>query len=661
MNISDLKKQDNRVALFIATSAVISVIIQIIGIFLPYPASWGFHFLAFLPLTFKICIPLLMIMFLIPGFQLFILKKITILIDFFKSKKKGIKVLLLLSFFILTALILWELREKFFLIGDGSLIIRIVDSQQLGNIDISFFLKEPLSGYIIIVLSKLISGAIGNIPIENAIQIGIILIVPIYISLSWKLVSILIETPVERVLLLGIIVSSGTFPMLFGYIETYIILYLGILLYIYSSIKYLKGNLSLIVPFAMFGIIFCLHFGTIIFLPTIGYFIYHNMHKFRGKEIPSSIFVMILTVVLILWYLNYPFTKFIELFSGIGKRILISDVSENEGYGFFSFYHLVNILNFFILMGLFCFEGIIFFKSFYRRENVSKPMVLFLLIFSLMSLIFVILFRSEIGISRDWDVLAIFFTGFTIANLWFLVMYINDPLRRQKLMVIIFGITILQSSSFVILNSHEISARTRFETLIDNRWWPKSGLISAYEELSIYHRGRKELDPAIKYLKQIWDIDSTNPRIAHSIAHIYSLMKDQENVIYYLKRALAMSPDDWEIYVELASAYGSLGKHEEAIYHLQKAQILKPQSAEVNYGMGVALLNLTKDCAQASKYFTHAIELDPYYADAYAGLAYCCARQNDMAGARRYKKKYFQLKKQSELIPEIAVLLESIQ
>ena len=661
MNTSDLKKQDNRVALFIASVAVISVIIQIIGIFLPYPASWGFHFLAFLPLTFKICIPLLMIMFLIPGFQLFILKQITLLIDFFKSKKKGIKILLLLAFFILTALILWALREKFFLLGDGSLIIRIVDIQHLGNIDISFFLKEPLSGYIIIVLSKLISGAAGSIPIEYAIQIGIILIVPIYVYLSWKLASILIETPVERVLFLGIIVSSGTFPMLFGYIETYIILYSGILVYIYTSIKYLKGNLSLIVPFALFGIIFCLHFGTIIFLPTIGYLIFHNIRKFRGKDIPSSIFVMILTVVLILWYLNYPFNKFIELFSDIGKRILISDVSENEGYGFYSFYHLANILNFFILTGLFCFGGVIFFKCFYRRVNVSKVIVLFLLIFSLMSLIFVLLFRSELGISRDWDILAIFFTGFVIVNLWFLVMYINDRPKRQKIMVIIFGITILQSSSFVILNSDESSARTRFEILIDNRWWPKSGLISAYEELSIYHRGRKELYPAIKYLKQIWDIDSTNPRIAYSIAHIYSLMKDHENVIYYLKRALAISPDDWEIYVQLGSAYGSLGKHEEAIYYLQKAQILKPQSAEITYGLGVAMLNLTKDCAQASRYFTHAIELDPYYADAYAGLAYCCARQNDMVSARRYKIKYFQLKREHELIPEIKMLLESIR
>jgi Tetratricopeptide repeat len=661
MSVNNTEIENRSLTYFFTAIGLLTALICFIGGFLPYPGTWGFHQLAFLPLVFKIVIPLLMLIFTVPRCQAYIVGRLNSINDKMTGKSKTYKLLIVFFLIAGAVLLLWSLRQMFFLLGDGNLIIRIIDSQHLGNIDVLVFKNEPLAGYILIVLSKLFADFIPSPTGESPIQMAVILIAALCLFITWQLVRVIVQNGTERILLYGSIVLSGTLQILFGYIEAYIPLYFGIILFITFSLRYIKGTSPLILAASSFGILFCLHFGTLIFFPTLCLLFLQDYRTCKGKNIPAAVLSMLLVSVLILWLLGYPLQKFIALFRESADHVLINNSSATGDHGLFSIYHVINIINLLVLMGIFYIGSFLLMIKFKSSEKSESTEILFLLIFGIMALLFIILFRTEIGTSRDWDILAVFYLGIIIAAGTFAVKYINDTIIRRRLMVMIVGIMALQSFSFVLVNSDEVYARNRVEVLPDRKLWPKSGMLSTYEELSIYYRGLKEPRPALKYLSLLQDVDSSNPRIYRSISHIYSLLNDNKNAIEYLIRALRLSPYDWEIYLELGKSYGRSGQHERAVFFLDKALSLQPKSAEINYFLGIATVNLTKDCSRAVEFFRRSLELDPMYTDAYAGLAFCAAKQNDMVSAREYKQNFLRSKPKNDPTPETIEMLNRIR
>jgi hypothetical protein len=662
MNIVKIENQSKTFIPIFTAVGLLTAIVHLIGGYLPHPATWGFQQLAFLPAVVRIAIPLLMVAFTIPAFQFYIRKWLNRLSDKFGRRsytiKRSVAVLLTAG----AILLFWLFRERFFLLGDGNLIIRIIHEQQLSNVDALAFPNEPLAGYVLIKLSKLIQKFIPALTYEAPIQIAVIIIGALSLFLAWKLVCTIVPDLTERLLLFGSFVLSGTLQILFGYIEAYIPLYCGIVIFLILSLRYLKGTSSLILSASAYGLLFCLHFGALIFFPALAFLFFHNYREQSGKYIPAAILSMLVVIVVILFLIGYPLQKFIALFTNSARHWLLNDASSGSaGDNLFSLHHAINILNFLILMGIFTSVSFFLMVKFTLRKNSDKARFLFLSIYGFMSMIFVFLFRSEIGMSRDWDILAVFYSGIIIAAGTYIVTCVNDAAICHRLMIMMIGITALQSVPYVLVNSNEVYARNRYEILPDGKLWPRSGMISAYEELSIYYRGMKEPRQALRYLSLLRNLDSTNPRIYHSIAHIYSLMNDKENEIAYLNQALRFSPNDWNACLKLGIAYGTNGQHDRAVYFLDKALELQPKSPEVNYYLAIAILNQTHECVQAVQFFTRTLELDPTYTDAYAGLAFCSAKRNDLISAREYKQKYLLSKPKNNPPPEILEMLNKIR
>ena len=662
MNVVGTDRQDRTGALLFTFIGALTALIYLIGGFLPLPSTWGFHHLAFLPAAIRIAVALFMAALTLPVCQSLILRWIQKATGYFSSKSKTSKRVFLFALFLFAVFILWMLREKFFLLGDGSLVIRIITGQQPNTADASVFRNEPLAGYLMISISKLFSGAFPGIPDEYPIQMTVIAFALVCLFFAWKLACALVEDHTERILSYGCIVSSGTLPLLFGYVEIYMPVYCGILIFITFSLRYLNGTSPLILPAAAYGILFCLHFGSLVFLPIIGILIFHNARMSKGRDIPLAVFVVLALSVLILWYLEYPLQKFIALFSGSGKHVLFmkSSAFPAQGYGFLSVPHIINIINFLIQMGIFSVGSVFLLRrdGFKERSDGFRFLLLTLLVTA--GILFVLFFRSEIGMSRDWDILAVFYSGCIVTAVWYVTRSIVDYAGRCRLLVMMGGIILLQSSSLVIVNSREEWAKTRFEVLPDETLWPRSGMLSAYEELSIYYRGRHEPQNALMYLFHYRDLDSTNPRIFRSIAHLYSLLNDRLSEINYLRQALELIPYDWALCVKLGSAYGTVGNHDKSLLYLQRAYALQPMSPLVNFSLGMAIVNSSNDCINGSKYFHRALALDSSYLEAYVGLADCAVRTNDTASARAYKAKYLKLKPAGTPSPEIRRMLNGV-
>jgi hypothetical protein len=262
-------KQDRPVIYIFTLFGAVTAVLNIAGNFFPISGTWGFHQTAFLPLSIRITVPLLMLLLLVPAGQIFILGRLERISEKFSGKSKQFRQSLIAAIAAAVILFLWLLREKFFLTGDGSLIIRLIDNQQPGSVDVMAFSREPLSGYILIKLSKLIPLIFPSLPVESSIQAAVIFIATVSLILTWLVVHATTEDRTAGLLLYGTIISSGALSLLFGYIEAYLPFYCGFLLFVFFSLRYLKGESSLILPATLYGVLFCLHFAALVFLPAL--------------------------------------------------------------------------------------------------------------------------------------------------------------------------------------------------------------------------------------------------------------------------------------------------------------------------------------------------------------------------------------------------------
>lgn len=71
---------------------------------------------------------------------------------------------------------------------------------------------------------------------------------------------------------------------------------------------------------------------------------------------------------------------------------------------------------------------------------------------------------------------------------------------------------------------------------------------------------------------------------------------------------------------------------------------LQPEMAEANVNMGFSLYELTQ-YADAMKYFQHAIDINPYQANGYYGLAICYEKLADFEAAIGAMRSYIHLNK----------------
>lgn len=559
----------------LSSVAIIISLLHLYGAFFLSSKNWGFHQLAFFPNEVKILVPILMLLFVIPSIQMSILKFIEKGVKIFQGLSKTSKILVLTSFVLFAAALFWIGRERFFLLGDGSLVVRIIQK----NLNDSYLFKnEPLSGYILGSVAKNLSAMNIYFNDEFPIQLTSILFGVGAILILILLVRHLADSTVDRVLLYTFVLFSGGIQLFFGYVEVYTPLYFGILLFLWIAISSLRGEIHPIFPSITFGFLLLLHLGTLCLLPTLLFLYFHLFRKGKLSDAILSIFGLGITIIMSMWICDYSYHTFIDhLFRG-GKHILplSGETSFWQAYSLFSVGYLLNLFNFQILISPFGLLVIILLLLRLKGSIFYDMEKLFIGSAAIFGLSFVLLFNSEIGMSRDWDILAAFNLPIVVGAAFSLNYFIDEIIIRRRLIIMIVGVSMMQSVSYVFVNADEDRALSRFELLPDRTLWSPSAMTSAYEELGIFYRGRMDPNNAIKYFKKFLEIDSANCRVWGSLAHIYHLTGDWENATQYNERAIQCGTTNADIYLNTGIVYAELHRYDDAIATLLKAIELNP-------------------------------------------------------------------------------------
>jgi tetratricopeptide (TPR) repeat protein len=582
------------------------LLFHLIGAVAPLSWNWGFHHFGFLHIVFIVIGLLLMTSSLVPSIQQKIIHQLEKVIQRFNELSKFQKRSILSISSFLFASICWFARENIYLLGDGYLMLRILPTLQSAS-DQYFAYNEPLPFFVVWKLWQLIH--IFNSSITPEIPFIIISILSGLMSafIFWSISKAVSSNSIDRLLTFFFFFATGGTQLFFGYVENYPLVYVIMLLFLWSSILYIQNKINLIVPSVIYGFLFVSHFGTLIFAPTLIILYYHSFKAYQKKEVLASFGTIIITTAVLLWLCGYSFKTFTDHLLQNSNRFI--QIISDDGYRLFSWGHLINLINIQVLISPFALI-IIIISLFTLSKQIFKEdgTILFLVISAASGIIFTAIFNFRIGMSRDWDLIAPFMLGIVISAgyAWNKIQF--EQAAKRKLFIMMIVVSIIHTVSLISVNANEKMSLKRFEALSDSRLWSKESMLSGYEELAIYYRGLMDGESSIKYYKKYIQLDSSNTRILQSIAHVYFLMNNREEEIKFLEKAVTEGTNNWDLFQKLGGAN----------YKLQRY-------------------------ANAASYYLRAISLDLNNPDAYLGAGLSFRAMNDNDNMKKYLDLYLRM------------------
>ena len=602
-------------------SCFVVIGLHLYGALVPDSTNWGFHFLGFYSPGIQLVSTALFCSLMTLKGQNLVLSLFQWLSRF--NARGLIRSLLLIAVLGTTVLLFWAARERTFFLGDGNLILRTLPNIVRTEEVVTAFRNEPFAGWIIWRL-YLVLAYIGIAqPVLFAFQaasvmfgIGAVIIVSIFGSL-------VVQTKLDKVLIGSFILSSGFIQLFFGYVELYSPSVFALFLYLTLALLCIQGRISIILVGAAFGLLTSLHLGMQCLAPSFAFLL---VHKMRRGHVLGSLLSGLLSIAVfsaLLLVSGYTWTTFWTNVSAGGKPHFLSlSMSGNiwQPYSLFSAAHFLDLVNLILLVSpLLVALVILLGPKFFSRESWQYPEWVFLFIAAVSSLLFLFTVNSDLGVSRDWDLLGTLMIP-SIAAVSFLSareLSASPSLRRP--LALIAGITFLHTGLWIALNANPDRALSRFDHLQSDYLWSKGALSNSYEELSIYYRDHGDYTKGIEFIDRYIATDSTNSRIWVSKATMLSTMKQ----------------------------YGN------ALEAGRKAVQLDTNSARAQNNLGAIIVNSNNDWAGGLPYFLRAIALDSTLAEANLNAGLCFQQLGDKGRMRLYWERFLQQAPNSSQAPAV--------
>ena len=347
----------------------------------------------------------------------------------------------------------------------------------------------------------------------------------------------------EKVVLVFFILFNASSIFFFGYIESYTIVYVTMLVYVFCSWLALEGKIN----FAFVGISFVIlvgfHLASLILLPG---FVFVMLKAFSKNKKLSTITIVYSVAIILVLLLNanvifdrpqgdsqtHQSNFFLPLFHSS---------YENSAYQIVSWEHLVDLLNEFLLVSPFSlvivFSYVLIFRKSLDRKN---PVFQYLTLTTVSGIGFLCIANFELGFARDWDIASVFLTPFVCYALHCLK---ECKIFQRETFVTIIGVSFLYSILWVSVNAHEDKSLQRFYTFESTTFMNDKMRGYFYDQLGQYYSRKNQ-----------WD-----------------------SVMFYSEKSLTLLPRNTSIWNRLEKSYDTLGALEQniALYNHREIEFRK--------------------------------------------------------------------------------------
>jgi len=596
-----------RVEKVVLFACALIILIHAVASFFPKERLWGLNQLAYVSLIPRWIIIIFALLILVPRVNRIFYNVFAGFFNLVEKNLRSINRYYKYLFFSLGGIIpFWIFQSQTPLLGDGYL--------RGGEImkGAKFSVTEPLDFYLHALAYRFLK--LDGYQTYTLISC---LAGALFIFLALWLSHLLGKENQEKVLASVILVSMGSIQLFFGYVESYTLVYVGIMAYFLFSLWFLEGRCSLIFPSLTLLFSICLHLSAVYLLPSLIYLHLANSQKnkmqFSFKKILNVAFILLLVGVgfVILVNKNPNPTSVTSYFISLAGE-------ENDPYSLFSGAHLADMINEQLLLspiGMVLWAVVIFCAI---KINFKERVVTFFMIVTLFSFMFAFLMDPKLGYARDWDLFSSTGLGYTLLGIYLLFSYFREAkIKKLNYVIMALASTALFSTlPWIYVNAQQDKAMERFKALMD-----VDVERSAYghEILALYYRDRELVNEEMEQWKKALSVLEIE-RYAGSLGMSCIKLRRYQEAIAAFKKAVQLNPNSAESYNNLGISFYYLGQYEEARKHYQMSIKVDSNYFRAYSNLGI-LLGEMGHYQESLEILESAIQINPDYFVGYKNLA----------------------------------------
>ncbi len=378
--------------------------------------------------------------------------------------------------------------------------------------------------------------------------------------------------PLSRAPFLLTLFSGGGILLFFGYIEHYSWISFAVILFLLAGLDDLFTARRF--PWrTLLAFVFALscHLAAVFLLPALCFLILvwkQASAKPDSAAPPSRYAWMVIASFAVLGVAGYVWVKG---WKGWLSVIPLLPSWSRDGYALFTARHALDLLNLLLLAAA---PAIVLLMASPRitsghlSDRIQKY---FLLLASVCGVAFALTFDPNLGMARDWDLLALALWPLCLWAAW-TVARADWGAARPRLLAAIAGFVVLITLPYVLVQADQRASIRRFETLLN---LDLSRSAYGWENLASYCRTNGDIEGRIRALRMACSVDR-NPRYRINLAAALRMTGRLAEAETLCVAAVREKPEFANQLVYLAVAYGQSGQETKAHELLQLAKELNP-------------------------------------------------------------------------------------
>lgn len=394
--------------LMVRLIAVIFILLHILSPILPVSQAWGVSFFTHAsPILFFI-LGILCFILALPFATDWLLKKAWFLLHHVMGFFQGRKVLLRVVLALISGLIFWLFRIRHLNWGDAKIFVEAIPHP---DFRLTYNWQAPLDVFLHSKIWELTNKLWGwDVPTVY----GVISVLSgvIFLQILLSLAEEIGQSRIKKLFTWFFIATGGFMQLFFGYIESYTIIPTGIIAYLWYGARFLKGRSNLFWPIIWLSLTNAFHPSTIVLWPSALMLIKERPKSewLRFAAIPAAV---ALSVVALMEHGKHGIEALlgVDFPGGADRRWFVPlrhPETEWEHYTMFSWGHLVDIVNEQLLVAPFGLLLVILLgkEAFRKVKGEERKLLIFLILASVLYLLFTWTWNPDYGGRKDWDLFA---------------------------------------------------------------------------------------------------------------------------------------------------------------------------------------------------------------------------------------------------------------
>ncbi|HYQ89034.1 MAG TPA: tetratricopeptide repeat protein [Candidatus Binatia bacterium] len=486
---------------------------------------------------------------------------------------------------VLYAAALWLLRARTHFLGDGMLWVM---GLREGKLPLPV---EPLSG----AIWEVASAGLRQIaaPVESLALVPIALGI-LAAWLSWQIARNITTERAEFMTAFLLLMTLGVGQLFFGYIESYPVLAVAILAYLWAGLRSAKrggGGLLLVLAFA---VAVASHLMALYLAPSLLYLILHGESS-RPRRVGLIGLAVILPAAILVLLGSRPeqWAHTLDLATRAARTgAAAAATAMVKPYEILSLDHFADIGNEALLaipVPLLLLLSVGAAGSWKSLGN--SPERTFLVLAAGAGLLGMSVLVLPVAAAQDWDLYSMLLLPAAVLGVWAGRRVYSSGGKWIRAGVVSLSLGSLLA--FVLVNASAAAGDLRYRTLVGPhakitdfaRWY-------AFESLAHYYRHRGDYALAVGYVDLLLRTQPNNARYWGMGGEVLMGMGRYAEAIPILEEGVRLDPHRATTRTNLGIAYSAMGRRQEALQEFRETVRIEGDRPDYRHNLGLAFKNM---------------------------------------------------------------------